>query len=207
MAALIGFAASTALELHGQGTVNFANNTTSYVYDETSGTPVLAAAGTTFSVALYWAPVDPLNPTVQPAPSAFTQQGASTYVGMLVNGTYRQPGIYSGGTILIPGITPPGGLAWFQVKAWETACGSTYEQAYNRQGDTVLGLSGFIVVRTGDPTTGGSPALLTGIGPIYISGPVGGTFGDPCVPEPSAVLLGLLGAIVVFGLGRNKRSG
>src|SRR6266568_3814217 len=43
-AALLGFAASASVQLYAQGTVNFANNTSSYVYDETSGTPVLERA-------------------------------------------------------------------------------------------------------------------------------------------------------------------
>src|SRR5713226_693688 len=84
--AQIALAASAGHELHAQGTVQFQNNSASYVYDVSSGTPVLATAGTTFSVALYWAPVDPLNPTFLPAASAFTQQGASIHVGLLVNG-------------------------------------------------------------------------------------------------------------------------
>jgi hypothetical protein len=107
--------------------------------------------------------------------------------------------------VTIAGINPPGGLAWFQVKAWEAACGSTFEQAY-AMGGAPFGVSSVIEIRTGDPTTGGSPAWLTGIGAIHL-GPFDPPFTDPCVPEPSAVLLGLLGAIVVFGLSRNKRSG
>src|SRR5712691_6394473 len=91
-AARIAFAASAALQLQAQGTVNFANNLSSLVYDLSSGTAVRAAAGTTFSAALYWAPVDPANPDVRPSPSAFTQQGASTYLGILFNGAYYFPG-------------------------------------------------------------------------------------------------------------------
>src|SRR5260370_22498432 len=83
--ALIGLAVSATLQLRAQGTVNFQNNNASYVYDVSSGTAVPAAAGTTFSVALYWAPADPANPNVAPYASAFTQQGSSTYVGILVN--------------------------------------------------------------------------------------------------------------------------
>src|SRR5438309_1161074 len=125
-AALFGFAASAALELHGQGTVDFTNVglPNSFVYDGRFGPGVNAPVGTTFSVALYWAPVDPLNPTVQPAASAFTQQGPAGNIGPLA-------GDYSVGIVTIAGIAPPGGPAWLQVKARETACGSTYEQAYN----------------------------------------------------------------------------
>jgi len=74
------------------------------------------------------------------------------------------PGDYLVGVVTIPGITPPGGMAWFQVKAWETACGTTFEQAANHPGNLVIGESNLIDIRTGDPTTGGTPPLLTGIG-------------------------------------------
>src|SRR5712692_9512858 len=124
MEALIAFAASAAPELYGQGTVSFSNLgvANSFVYDQRYGAPVKAAVGTTFSVALYWAPVDPLNPTVQPAPSVFTQQGPSGHIAPFA-------GDYAAGTVTILSISPPGGLAWFQVKAWDTACGTTFEQA------------------------------------------------------------------------------
>jgi hypothetical protein len=165
----------------------------------------LAEAGTTFSVALYFAPVDPANPFVQPATSAFTQQGASTYVGILVNGTYRLPGIYNGGTVLVPGISPPGGLGWFQVRAWLTAFGSTYEQALaseNAQHYGLTGESNLIVVRTSDPTTGASPAALLGLSGItfFVDPPL------PCVPEPSACLLGLVAAAGLSLAGWKSRS-
>jgi len=196
---LITVAMLASHQLHGQGTVNVSNLTLpgSFVYDQRYGAPVKAPVGTTFSVALYWAPVDPFNPTFQPAASAFTQQGPSGHIGPF-------PGDYAAGTVTILGITPPGGLAWLQVKAWETICGSTYEQAYGMPGAST-GVSGIIDIPTGDPTTGGNPAVLVAIGPILVGGGVGTGIIDPCVPEPSAVLLGFLGALVLLGLSRGKR--
>src|SRR5216683_4700096 len=175
----------------GQGTVSFSNLglPNSLVYDARSVIALKAPVGTTFSLALYWAPVDPLNPNVAPDPFAFTQQGPSGNIG-------PSAGQYSVGIVTIAGVTPPGGPAWLQVRAWETACGGTFEQAYNR-GETVLGVSSIIQIRTGDPTTGGSPAPLTGIGPIYLLGPIGPGVIDPCVPEPSTGLLVFLGAAAV----------
>src|SRR5260370_25182858 len=114
------------LNIFAQGTVNFQNNLTSYVYDDTSGTPVRAKAGTDFSVALYWAPVNAAG--TQPPDSAFVQHRGSTHVGIFIpNVGYSQPGIYVGGIVTIPGITPAGGMGWFEVKAWETAFGNTFE--------------------------------------------------------------------------------
>jgi hypothetical protein len=185
--------------LHGQGTVNFSNFffPTPFVYDDRFGTDLKAAVGTTFSVALYWAPADPLNPNVQPAGSAFTQRGPSGNIGPVA-------GVYSVGVVTIPGITPPGGYAWFQVKAWETSCGSTFEQASAMAAP--VGVSSLIDIRTGDPSTGGSPPLLTGIGPIHV-GLLGPPFSDPCVPEPSALLLGFFGAAILFLVSpKRKRS-
>ncbi len=200
VAALTAFAASASPQLRGQGTVNFSNAgiANSFVYDDRFGTEVKAPVGTTFSVALYWSP-QVAGVSTPPDPSTFQQVGLTGHISTF-------PGEYFVGVVTIAGINPPGGLAWFQVKAWETACGSTYEQAYNR-GETALGTSSVIEIRTGDPTTGGSPALLTVIGSIHILGPLGPPFGDPCVPEPSPIVLGLLGAIVVFGFSRHKRSG
>ncbi len=197
---LITAAVLASHQLQGQGTVDFSNVglANSFVYDDRSGTSVRAQVGTTFSVALYWAPVNPLNPPTPPDPSLFTQQGPSANIG-------PSAGDYSGGVITITTISPPGGLAWFQVRAWETACGSTFEHAYEMSGST--GVSAIIDAQTGDPTSGGSPGRLAGIGPIHVGLAVGPPFSDPCVPEPSTVLLGLLGAIVVFGFSRHKRSG
>src|SRR2546427_6883870 len=89
---IIGAIMLQDLGVHGQGTVNFSNLAVAnaFVYDGRFGPGVKAAVGTTFSVALYWAPVDPLDPTVQPVASAFTQQGPSGNIGPL-------PGDYSVG--------------------------------------------------------------------------------------------------------------
>jgi hypothetical protein len=203
-AALIGLAVSAAVQLHGQGTVNFSNiGLNAYVImgiPTTVGTNTYAAgakapAGTTFSVALYFAPYDAASP-VPPNPSTFTQVGASVFLGAA--------GTYNAGT-RTANITPPGYFGWFQVKAWDTACGSTYEEAAANHGEFISGISSVIQIRTGDPTAGGSPGLLTGIGPIYLADGVGTTNPGLCVPEPSTALLVLLGAILVFGLSRNKR--
>jgi hypothetical protein len=155
-----------------------------------------AVGGTTFSAALYWAPVDPLNPTVQPAASAFTAQFPTTHVGIfnVLTGQYL-PGIFNGGVVFIQGITPPGGMGWFQVRVWQTAYGSTFEQAFaNPQAET--GLSNIILVPTGNPINGPPPpGRLTGISRILI-GPAIGL--PPCVPEPSVLILAFCGAAILL---------
>ncbi len=71
-----------------------------------------AAAGTTFLVALYYAPVSITDPAL------FVQTGAST--------GFLQPGIFAGGTR-----TTPASDIWYnvQVRVWESAYGGTYEEA------------------------------------------------------------------------------
>ncbi len=201
---LIAVGILAGFQVHGQGTVNFSNiGLNAPVIDALTCTP--AVGGTTFSVALYWAPVDPLNPSVQPSPAAFRQQGASTYVGGLVNGTYLSPGLYVGGTVTVPGINPPGGMGWFQVKAWESAYGNYYEGAVASGGQT--GVSNIIKLgTTGDPTVtpATSPVRLTGISPILIPVLIGF---PPCVPEPSALVLAFCGAaMLLFSAWRHRKN-
>ncbi len=191
-AVLITIALLTSHRLQGQGTVNFSNVGLNSPVGITCTTGFMPApAGTTFSVALYFAPSPP-GISTPPDPSTFTQVGAAAFL--------VAPGIYDAG-IRTAQITPPGGLAWFQVKAWATAYGSTYEQAL-AYGANLIGVSGMIEILTGNPTPPATtPARLTGIGPIGLNlDPV------PCVPEPSAILLVFLGAVTLWFLPRNNRN-
>jgi hypothetical protein len=183
-----------SFEVHGQGTVTFSNGRNAPVGTlcEPNGF-MLAPAGTTFSVALYFAPNAP-GISTPPDPSTFTQVGAAAF---LVG-----PGVYDAGIRTAP-ITPPGGLGWFQVKAWATAYGTTYEQAV-ANGGNLLGVSNMILIPTGNPsiTPATSPHPLTGISGISF-------FVDPpphCVPEPSEVLLGLLAAATLCSLRQKVRT-
>jgi len=191
-------------QLQGQGTVNFSNlGLNAPVIDALTCAPVVS--GTTFSVALYWAPVDLFNPTVQPAASAFTAQFPTTHVGILIplTGQYL-PGVYAAGAVTIPGIKPPGGMGWFQVKVWETAYGSSFEQAF-ASGLAKIGLSNVILISTGNPTLTEPtvPTRLTGISPILIGELIGL---PPCVPEPSALVLAFCGAAILLFLASSHRN-
>src|SRR6266446_3261503 len=81
--ALIWLAASAAVQLRGQGTVNFSNVglANSFVYDQTSTPVAKAPVGTTFSVALYWSPYDPTSPFGPDQP--LVQVGPSGHIGPL----------------------------------------------------------------------------------------------------------------------------
>ena len=188
------------LQLHGQGTVLFNNFAVGVpqpaVIDSTTGTN--AVAGTTFSVALYFAPYpnpDPGPGTLPPDPATLTEVGQSVHLGFLLpSAQLIGAGLYNGGTVTINEIHPPGYFGWFQVKAWETAYGFTYEQAAAAgpmNGRTaLLGVSNIIKVNTGDPTLTEPdvPATLTGLSGILLT----------VVPEPSVVALGALSACVVL---------
>jgi len=179
-------------ELYGQGTVNLSNiGLNAPVYN--SATCLNAVAGTAFSVALYFAPYDPLNP-VPPNPATLTQVGASANLVV--------PGTYNGGSRTASNITPPGSLGWFQVKAWETAFGTTYEQAQTNPA-ALIGTSNIILVLTGDPGPPPTiPGILTGISGITLAAV--GT--PPCVPEASPVMLGFLGVALLSLLRAKNQS-
>ena len=192
-----------SLQLHGQGTVAFQNiGLNAPVIDSTTGTN--AVAGTTFSVALYFAPYpypDPGLGTLPPDPSTFTPVGAPVHLGLLTTaGQLIDAGYYAGGARIINQIDPPGWFGWFQVKAWETAYGLTYEQAAAAgpmNGRTaLLGISNIIKVNTADPTGGvpETPARLAGLSGILLT----------VVPEPSVIALGALSACVLLRLLSKK---
>ncbi len=190
---LIAVGLFASLQLHGQGTVWFSNVVPRFhapVIDSTTGTN--AVAGTTFSVALYWSPYD--GPTSLTAPAQpFTQVGQSIHLG------FPQPdprgsgaGYYYGGVVTAP-VVPPGGIGWFQVKAWETSFGVSYEQAAAAgpmNGRTaLLGVSSSVLVQTGNPGNAPTaPGNLAGISPILLT----------VVPEPSVVAMGALSACALL---------
>jgi hypothetical protein len=180
------------LNIFAQGTVAFQNTGTSLVIDSTTG--VAALGGTTFSVALYWS-AQVAGQTTAPDPSTFVQVGPTIHVGILnpTTGLYIA-GKYQGPTVTIAGITPPGGMGWFEVKGWSTAYGNTFEQA-KATGLGLFGQSNYIDIPTGNPipppTT---PHALTGLLPMLLIP----------VPEPAILGLGLLGGVAMLLLRRRK---
>jgi hypothetical protein len=173
----------SALNMYGQGTVNFQNGTGNRVYvDSTSGTA--AAAG--YAVGLYYA-ADGITDE-----SMFVQLGGSAAI---------TGGIFVGGNRTAPTATP-GGFGMFQVRGWTTAYGTSYESGLSAGsqggGANKVGKSNIVRVDTGDPTTvpPGTPAALatSGLTPFALT----------TVPEPSAIALGLLGAGTLLLLRRRK---
>jgi hypothetical protein len=145
--------------LFAQGTVNFLNASSSAVTNALTGARL--PTGTTFKVALYYLPDSSTVPTLRDFDRA----------GIILDPSsgFFAPGLYNGGTRTAPTATP-GGFGWFQVRAWETAFGTSYEHALcspPQNGRTpLIGTSNIIKVDTGDPTTSppGAPGLLTAAG-------------------------------------------
>jgi hypothetical protein len=162
-----------------------------------------AEAGTTFSVALYFAP-DGITDESQ-----FVQLGASTSIIMFRGET----GLFDGGIRTAP-IQPPGSWAMFLVRAWETSYGTTYETAVGNRllqnGRLALaGQSGIMRVNTGDPTIPEPdlPASLVGTDSIGVVGvPLRNGFVLSVVPEPSTWTLLAIGGVSLVWAMRRQRS-
>jgi len=192
------------VNIFAQGTVNFSNIGGQSVFNTLTG--AAGIAGTTFSVQLYQLVF--ANPPGDPT-STFTNgdprvQFPTTDAGFTALGakvTLAAAGFFVGGN-RIAEITPPGAFGYFQVRAWETAFGATYEAAAaaNPVGGrtALLGKSNIVRVDTGDPTTvppGPAGSLvLGGLSRIDLI----------VVPEPSVIGLGLIGAGALLMLRRRK---
>src|SRR5678815_2035594 len=103
---------------HGQGTVTFGNNSSTAMTNWLTMQRVVA--GTTIRVTLYYMPDQPVAPTREEMEAMGVPLGANGVV---------QPaaGLFAAGTRTTPATTTPGGFAWFQVRAWEFAFGTSYE--------------------------------------------------------------------------------
>jgi MYXO-CTERM domain-containing protein len=171
----------TAVGVYAQGTVNFANNSSTQVIDEADGMPVTNADG--ILAALYWAPLS--------APNNFTQLGGSARIQSINVPSFL--GVYNGGARTTGNETAAGAAAWFEVRAWDMAYAS-YEEALG------VGKTGktdpFMVTTGGAGTPASTPANLVGNG---LTG-----FSVAVVPEPSVVALGLLGAGALLLIRRRK---
>jgi len=181
-----------ATQVYGQGTVNFGNNSSTSITNVL--TMLRVVAGTTFRVALYYLPDQPIAPTREEFEALGAQIGANSFI-------QPAPGLYSGGTRTTPVTTAALGFAWFQVRAWETAFGTSYEAARdnpNAQGGrlALVGTSNIIRVKTGDPVNNITPGALTAFGlQSFLVSPV---------PEPTTIGLAAMGIGALLLLRRKK---
>lgn len=106
-------------EACAQGSVRFANNATSAISNLL--TQAKLVAGNQFTVALYYMPDEGQVPTsVDFDRAAFPCRPWATL---------QAPGVFGDGLRTTPTNTAAGDWAWFQVRAWETAYGASYEEA------------------------------------------------------------------------------
>lgn len=133
-------ALSSALNLCAQGTVTFANSSSSVVTNGLTGSAVASSAGC--KVALFAA----VDGTTDEA--LFTQVSGTVSLGTPASGRY------SGGTVTSSPVVPAGAYGMFQVRAWESAYGTNYASAaaalpMNGR-SALLGKSSIIRVSTGN---------------------------------------------------------
>ena len=101
----------------------------------------------------------------------------------------------------------PVGIAWFQVKAWEVAFGTSYEEALANPDRSMgrgplAGTSNIVKVQTGNGSTIAPGSLVAS--PVPGFGGLKGFFLICPIPEPSTVGLGLLGLAALALVRRRK---
>lgn len=170
-----------ASHIHAQGTVSFANNTSTRVFLPGGTTACPTNAG--YRAELVYAPD---GTALDLFDAVALRLGADTPVG------FPAPGFFFGGARTAP-TTTPGGFGLFQVRVWNPSHAPDWRTAaFN---NFCVGTSAIMRIDTGDPTTTppGVPAPLVGNGLTAIT--LGHLGWPPCIiPEPS--LLALCGLCV-----------
>ena len=168
----------------GQGMVQFNNNGASQLMTNNPLGPTRLG----FTIGLYVAPQGTTDP------NAFTLMGPTT-----ASQTGLGTGLFNGNPLpnnfVISNNT--GQTIAFQVRAWSTFAGATYEAALGRV-DLPTRLLGSSTIGEVTPALGITPVpALFGTGPGQVGGFVIG------VPEPSTTLLAVIGAAVGLSILRS----
>jgi len=100
---------------------------------------------------------------------------------------------YWAATVVTINTVDANGVAFVQVRAWDTAFGSTYEAATASNGNEFGASRPLSLYPTVAPDL---PATLVGLESFTFVLPIGGS--SSCVPEPSIVLLAVLGTVPFF---------
>ena len=171
---LIAALAAATYSATAQGTIDFRNNTSAPVFDA-DGTTRLS--GATFVANLYWA-------TSAAGPWTVVNAAAGGAAAAVPFRTGTGAGVWNAGTdpARVTGVAATG-TVFLQVRAWDTATGATFDTATKRGSSTPWSQA---QGGAGDP-----PAL-----PTAITGN-GFTSFSLVIPEPSTVLLSLLGAALL----------
>jgi hypothetical protein len=175
--------------LFAQGFVTF-SNIGAPITNALTGMPL--PNGTVFRAALYFLPDQPTAPNA----GDFDSRGIALAP---FTSSFLPGGIFNAGTRTAPNGSPAGSYGWFQVRVWETAFGTSYEQARSNptpQGGR-LGLIGTSNIIKVGPLGGGAIATPSLVG----AGLKGFAIG---VPEPSVIGLGSLGIVSLLLLRRRE---
>lgn len=210
MKSVLGFFAAVFFTLgaFAQGTVNFANTSTTLLLTNSTVFPWpgqqpnqsgLTTGFSQYTIGLYIAPqgTTDLNAFTLIGPTTLNQSG-------IASGRFN--GNPSGSSFVIPGNS--GQPISFQVRAWSTAFGGTFQDAISTCCGAYVGISSVGYVT---PGAVGVNLFGTGLGQIggFVLCPPSLSLGLPCpmpVPEPSSVLLALIGVSAAFGLWCFRRS-
>jgi hypothetical protein len=190
LAVLFGLA--IAVNVFAQGQVVFRNTTASAVIMPDGVTrvpPGTALAGLYYSTDL--AAVN--NPAV-----AFDGWTLAATTPIAPSAAFA--GVYSGGTVTLAN-APVGSQVILQVRAWSTGF-TSYESAFAGPSTTLIGNSAVLGSRT--PAAADGIYLGGGSVPIPNISTVVGGFTLHFVPEPSVLVLGLLGGLGAMILLRRK---
>jgi hypothetical protein len=188
---IVGLLVMASASAFAQGTVNFNNNgllagnpdSIKVFYGPQSDNKPLTVAFGTYVAQLYFgaagSPETGLQPVTSNPPSAFRVA------------TTTNPGTWSGGTRTLTGFDV-GATVALQVRVWNTADGSDYGAAFLKNNGLFTGKSSIFSYTV--PAAGSPPAayLMTGFQGFSVA-----------VPEPSVIVLGILGA-GAFLLRRRK---
>jgi hypothetical protein len=178
---------------YAQGlTVTFSNNRDTAVSNVLTMDRVIA--GTTFQVALYYMPDGPA-PTLADMDAMGIQLGASGIIAPAA-------GLYAAGNRTLP--SSPSAFAWIQIRAWESAFGTSYEQARENPHPmggrlALVGTSNIFRVKGSDPVNNPPPDSLMGFGLQ--------SFWVSPVPEPATVGIAILGVMALLLFRRRSHTG
>jgi hypothetical protein len=187
---IVGLLIMASASAFAQGTVNFNNNgllagnpdsIKVFYGPQSSGMPLTLAFGT-YVAQLYYGAPGAAESTLQPVSSPVSNFRAATTTN---------PGTWSGGTRTLTGFAE-GAAVQLQVRVWNTADGTDYTTAFGKNNGLFTGKSNPFAYTV--PAAGSPPAayLMTGFQGFSVA-----------VPEPSVIVLGILGA-GVFLLRRRK---
>ncbi len=176
----------------GQGSIAFLNNSLTLITTNSapgSATAPISAPGN-FYFALFSAPAGTLDPSI------FSFTGAYA-----TNRALDMPGRFNGGLVTFPNINPVS----LVIRGWSANIGPTYSDATNYLANPLFDAwYGESQIATVMPQGGGFPAPSPfGFNPGQVPGFNLNMYS--AVPEPSSVVLGILGGAALFFFRRRAR--